>query len=431
MIDNSSINLFTYFITWVITLGVYYKKKKQFDAGALLISSFILYSFCSLMVYKDPSWGINFKPITLFPFIYLFLMLLISFYPILKYDSNKIQHIQNPSNYLIKAFFFIYIISAILYLPSIFSKIGSLTNLIIDNTYGLETYNTSLETNKTAARDGIYNLPAIIYGAFEYLGVLFFFYYQTLKNKNKLINIALAVCVISVIFATLLRGERGGVFYQLATIAVTYLLLKKQIPKSINLRLKKIGIILGVLTFIFLSAITISRFGNSDDENPLSSIYYYLGNQNITFNNYGLDNNGLRYGDRTFPFFKILLGFSNVPLNFWERREKYPELNVNDEVFISYVGDFTLDYGPIIALILFILFFTYAYNKTIIKNNILKFHRLILIHFISCICIQGGVSLFTFGDIGGNIKLIMTLILYITFKLDYNRQVSKKQITLS
>jgi hypothetical protein len=139
--------------------------------------------------------------------------------------------------------------------------------------------------------------------------------------------------------------------------------------------------------------------------------------ENLNFNNYGLDDGGIRYGDRTFPLFKRMLGFDNVPHNFWERRDKYPNLKVNDEVFISFVGDFTLDFGPFIAPLIFILFTFFILNLTRIRNGRILFHQLILVHFVMCVCMQGGMKLFSFSDLA-NLRIIVCFIAYIFFRFD-------------
>ena len=151
-------------------------------------------------------------------------------------------------------------------------------------------------------------------------------------------------------------------------------------------------------------ALTIGRFQNWG-KGPLASVYGYIGQQNLYFNKYGLDNGGIRYGDRTFPLFKQLLGFENVPKSFWERREKYHNLKINDEKFISFVGDFTLDFGPYIAPIIFVLLTLFVLRRTKIRNGEVAFHQLILLHLVMCICVQGGLKLYSFADTG-NLQIL-------------------------
>jgi hypothetical protein len=113
-----------------------------------------------------------------------------------------------------------------------------------------------------------------------------------------------------------------------------------------------------------------------------------------------------------------MLGFDNVPHNFYERRAKYPNLKINDEAFIGFVGDFTLDFGPFIAPIIFIFFTLFILNNTRVRNGRILFHQLILLHFVMCICIQGGMKLFSYSDVS-NLRIITIFIAYWAFRIDY------------
>jgi hypothetical protein len=163
----------------------------------------------------------------------------------------------------------------------------------------------------------------------------------------------------------------------------------------------------------------------------MSTIYYYGGQENLYFNKYGLDNGGIRYGDRTFPLFKRILGFENVPKNFMERRDKYPHLKISDEVFYTFVGDFTIDFGPIIATFIFLFFTLFVVINTKIRNGIIRFHQLILLHFVMSVCMLGGLKLYPFSDVGGNLQLIVYFIAYIFFRLDYNLRFQRQKSELS
>ena len=57
--------------------------------------------------------------------------------------------------------------------------------------------------------------------------------------------------------------------------------------------------------------------------------------------------------------------------------------------------------------------------RTRIRNNTVLFHQLIFLYFIMCVCIQGGLKLFSFSDIDGNLVIIVYLLVYYAFKLDY------------
>jgi hypothetical protein len=162
----------------------------------------------------------------------------------------------------------------------------------------------------------------------------------------------------------------------------------------------------------------------------MASVIYYAGQENLYFNNFGLNNNGIRYGDRTIPLYKRMVGFYNVPKNFWDRRQKYPNLKINDEVFYTFVGDFTFDFGPIIATLIIIGFSLFVLKKTKVRNGRILFHQLILLHFVMIVCMMGGLKLYPFSDVGGNLQLLVYVFAYIVFRLDFDLNLKKRNRNL-
>lgn len=423
----SNLWLVLYISAWIVTIAVYQKKRKHFDAGSVLLCSYLLYSVISLVLYNSDTPFDNFKSVRLLPFIYLYLMLMLAFSPILKYDDSRINEIQKPTTVFLNTVCIIFIVASLVQLPDIISDFSTnILKLLFTDSGGQELYAESLSNAYSTGDGNIANLASIISNTFGNFGILLLFYYLTLKKHSKLILIGLFLSCIINILTNISLGERGPISAVILSMIITYFALKKFFRPQINKAVKIIGIIIVVATAVPLIALTTSRFGGLDG-GPLSSVYYYVGQENLYFNNYGLDNGGIRYGDRTFPLFKKMLGFDNVPNNFTERRQKYPNLEINDEVFIGFVGDFSLDFGPFVAPIIFILFTLFILLKTRIRNRRILFHQLILLHFVMCVCMLGGMKLYPFSDVGGNLQLIGYFIAYICFKVDYSlkRQLSQ------
>lgn len=427
----SNINIIVYIIALVLTIYFYQKSKGFFDSGSVLLFSYLLYSIMSLLLYNYPFFVFTFQPIRLFPFIYLYLMLMLTAMPILKYDQNKIREIQKPSVSLFNTVAIVFIIVSLVQLPSIIINFNvNIVKLLTISSAGQDLYDEAM-TNSLSTGDGnIANLASIISNSYGYFGILLFFYYLTVENRNKLIAIGLFISTIIGIFTTITLGQRGPVVEILLSMIITYFALKKFMTPKVNKIVKIIGISLIGSISIPLIALTNSRFEDSLD-GSLSSVYYYTGQENLYFNNYGLDNGGIRYGDRTFPLFKRMLGFENIPNNFWERRDKYPQLEINDEVFIGFIGDFTLDFGPVVATLIIILFILFVLRKTRIWNEEILFHQLILIHFVMSVCMVGGMKLYPFSDTGGNLQLIFYFLMYLIFKIDYIILQQKKNHIIS
>ncbi len=416
----SNLNICLYIFAWIIVIIVYQKKRQHVDAGSLILISFLLYSVVSLILYniQDSSFG-SFKPIELLPFIYLFLMLMLAAFPILKYNDTKIVKIQKPNLYLLNGISLFYILVSLVQLPNIISNFfQGLIKLLLNTSGGQELYNEGMINSDRIGDGSIENLPAILSSAMAGIGVLFFFYHLTLAKQNKLITVGLFLSSIISILASIARGQRGGIVETFLLMMITFFALRKFIPPKTKKHLVTIGFFLITLVAIPLMALTSSRFGEQDGGSE-ESFYFYVGQANLYFNNYGLDDGGIRYGDRTFNLFKSILGFENVPKNFVERRQKYPNLKINDEVFYTFVGDFTIDYGPIVTVLLFIIFTFIVLSQTRVRNGKILLHQLVLLHFVMSICFLGGMKSYPFSDVGGNLQLVVYFVVFIIFKIDY------------
>lgn len=427
--DVNFILLILNILAWITTLVIYQNKKRYFDAGSIIILSFLLYSCLSFFLFFDSFWGSEFNQLRLFPFVYLYLMIMIAAWPVLKYDQSKIIEIQKPSNVLFNSISFLIIACTFASLQNGLPKIMSgFMKILFDSTAGLAIYKETMDTSEASSiGDGkISNLPSIITGLLSDIGILMFFYNLTLKKRSKFITIGLLIACLYQILEQIAISQRGPVIDRLFTIIISYFALRKFIPSRINKVIKMTGIILLLSITIPIVAITISRFDRPGSGGAMSSVLFYAGQENLYFNNYGLDNGGLRYGDRTFPMFKRMLGFENVPRNFFERRDKYKNLKINDEVFIGFVGDFTLDFGPYVASIMFLFFTFFILRNTRVRNGRILFHQLILLHFVMCICIQGGMKLFSFADLS-NLRIITVFLAYLIFRFDYD-EIKKRRL---
>lgn len=354
-------------------------------------------------------------------------MIIIAAWPVFKYDELKIREIQKPSNVMFNSIALLIIVCTLATMQNGLPKIASgFMKILFDSTAGLAIYKETMDSSEASnIGDGkIANLPAIITGLLSDIGILMFFFYLTLKKRSAFITLGLLMAFLFQILEQIAISQRGPVIDRLLTIIISYFALKKFIPSKINNVIKITGIVIILSITIPIVAITTSRFDREGSGGAMSSVLFYAGQENLYFNNYGLDNGGLRYGDRTFPFFKRMMGFDNVPHNFFERRAKYNNLKINDEVFIGFVGDFTLDFGPYIAPLFFIVFTFFILRNTRVRNGRILFHQLILLHFVMCICIQGGMKLFSFSDLS-NLRIITVFIAYMVFKFDYEE--SKKR----
>ena len=407
-----------YIVLWIVALLSYYLRSRSIDAGFILILSYLVYAISSYALYSDIYFGQLYSGVSLLPFILLFFLLSVTAKPIFSFGVRYIERIQRPSIMIVNFFCWMYIIMSLLSLPGIISKINLMT--IIMNSQGADLYAENVSDSVYEASlmgNGLSNIVSLYTNFFSRISVLFLFYHLTIPKINKKIVVGLIISIIIYILSYLLTGQRGGTFKMLATCVITYFALKKFILPSVNRRILKFSIIGLVLICIPYYFLTISRFSDITD-GFMSAIYSYTGQGNLNFNIYALDNNGIRYGDRIVPLFKKILGFENVPNNFWERRWKYPNLRINDESFITYAGDFVLDFGPVVAAVILCGISLFVQRKTRVRNGQIYFHQLILLHFLMCLCMEGGMSLYSFAD-SSNMVIIVYAFMYLLFKYEY------------
>ena len=380
------------------------------DTGSVIMFMYIVYAFFSVLTINDPLFSEAYKPLKIFPYIYLYTMLMIALSPIIIYHSHPAKTIENPHTRVLVIIGWIIVISAIMMIPGIIAQANKgIINLFVDDSAAKEVYTDQVEEIGNSGK-AIRNLPAVIYNSLSDITVFLLFYFLSLKDfKHKLVIYGLAFTTILGVIIPITHGQRSGVVSCTLTVVVGYFLFKPYLSRRINKAVKKIGIISIILISLPILAITMSRCGK-EQAGVGGFINWYVGQGSLYFNNNGLDAGGIRYGDRTINLFKRIID-PDTPKNFVERRDKYHNLELDDYFFYSFVGDFTIDFGPIIAFILFVCVFYMLCRKTRTHDPTIKLYQLLLIYFTACISIQGGMTLFSYADTG-NLRIITLLGLY-------------------
>ena len=413
-------------VLWVITLIWYQRKNKNFDAGSFIIVMYIIYAVFSIMTINDDSIPqlTNYEPLTLFPYLYLYVMMMIALTPAIYHHTNSTDSIEYPQSNILRIIATIIIVVAILNLPGIVSDFrNGLMSIFTDAEAGKKAYMEQID-NASNVGGAIRNIPAILFNSFSDISIFLLFYFMTMSKKNHKIIYGLLFANVINLIMPVMRGQRSGVALAFLTIICGYFLFKQYLSKRLNKVIKKIGIVFIAIITLPVAAITISRFG-SEKAGVATFINWYIGQGNIYFNNHALDDNGLRYGDRTLNLFKRLVD-SKTSMNYVERREIYSKLKINDEVFSTFVGDFTIDFGPFFAVIIFIVFnfcVIYSFQKNKTNNNKIKLHQLLLLYFTVCISAQGGMYLFSYSDTR-NLNIIVLALLY--YYLKYHEALLEK-----
>lgn len=400
-----------YMMIWVLTFIWYHYRHKSIDAGSMVIGSYVAYAFFSVVTLNDDLFNIEYDHLELFPFLYLYTMLMMALSPAIYFHFYQPEKIENPYSKTLYIPCVILIVCALFLLPDAFSGSGGgIVQLLTDTEAGQKAYLEQL-ADKEDSGNGIRNLPSVVFNMLNDCCTFLFFYFSTRKNENKFFLLALFLAIFIGMIIPVLNGQRGSVIKSALTIIVAYALFRRYLSEQFNRISRIIGITVAIVVAVPITAITLSRFGERKGSSGASGfVYWYIGQANIYFNNSALDPGGIRYGDRTVNFFKRLI-WSDTPKNYVERRDKYHNLEIDDYYFTTFVGDFVIDFGPIGALIIFVVFNLWVINEIRPRDGTIKLHQLLLLYFTLCICMQGGMVLFSYSDTG-NFIIVVYAFLY-------------------
>ena len=410
-----SIYIVVYIILWALVFVFYQKKRKFFDSGSFVLLEYLILAVFSYFLYYDEYYGIAFRGLSLFPFLYLFILMLVCTLPLMHYDGRQ-KTLTTPPMQLITIICLIFIASSLVSVQSTISNFQrGLFLLMTTEEGGADLYRDALDANVNMGHGGFSHIFSVIITALTCICAFFMFYLIKDFKKHKWLVIGLAFSYVLLVMQYISIGTRGSIVEIILIMLSSYFIFKPYYTEKMVKAMNKVLLVLGILVMVPIVAISLSRFSNTN-MGAGSSTVYYAGQSSLYFNKYALDDNGIRYGDRVMPLFKRMALIDNVPHNFWERRDKYPHLKINDEVFVTYAGDFLIDFGPLFGGVILVFFALMFLQITRARGNIISFSSLIVLHLVICNCTVGAVKLFPFSDVGGNLQLIVYFLVYIAFR---------------
>ena len=346
-------------------------------------------------------------------------MIICSIYPLIKYDSIKTTRIQLPSKTIIEVFLILYGFSSLAILPYIYSNIESgMENLLVEN-QGSELYRIHAEM----AGEDVHHFPLIIeylkqyHGRFSDLSIFMTAVYCLFKQRSIFLIYIIIFSIMIDVVEPLSQGLRTSVIMKMWAIVAISGLFYRFFDDRLKKILKRISIISPLIIAIPFLALTVSRFGDRDQSGgTLGATINYMGQANLNFDMYGLDAGGIRYGDRTATVFKSWIVGKQE--NLFSVREKYDNLKIDDGHFYTYVGDFTLDYGPVVAVVIFLIVLLLYLYFVVPHSRTVKTHEMCLLYMLATICLQGAMYLFYYS-FSWNWRIFYAVLFYFIFYCDY------------
>lgn len=403
-----------YFIAWLIIFLFFIKKEKKICAYAVIVLSYVVYASFSIPCYEQ--MRLELGNITLFPYIYLFITLLIALQPVRQYDVAKINTIKGIDYKFIYIIFGIFIVSSLIIIPDTVQHIHQgIVVMLASDDGAADLYSDLHNSDQTNAysNGGILGYFKIIrYLLFE-ISVFLFSYYLTLKKINKTLIIFLLISFTIDILVSFSNGTRTGSTMSAFTLLISVLIFYRFYDIRIKHFIRKVGIIICCSFVLLMSLVTIGR-STMREGGALEGMIEYVGESSLLFNEYALTQEPRRNGDRTCNYFKNMLGYDNVPQSIIKIRDKY-HLTLDDSRFSTFVGDFVIDFGPYITFIIFIFFSLIFCKLTRVKKGLIRLDQLLLVQLAADICMHGGMYLFYYS-FSGNYIILMYIITTLIFR---------------
>lgn len=412
----SNILLIINALAYILVFWLYQKKVKVLGAGSVIILLYTGSAVASIFLFNHSYSAGQYDGIKFFPFVYLLTMLIIAFQPIVAFQEWKHKKIIQPNKTAFYALVIFIIFLAVAKLPYIINSFSdNLMQMAADATYFSDVYQESSESfvSDTSSQS---NLLSIFYNLLSSFSIFLFFYYLTFEKRNGLITIGLLLSLIIAPLDDIANARRGGTMGVILLIITMYFLFRPYYNRKIK---KIVGIIMGLSVAFFaigIILITNSRFSQTylEEDYASYSVLMYYGQPQLNFNNHGLNAGGIRYGDRTVTVVKKIVDPAAAD-TYRKRLNKYSSMKMNESVFYTFVGDFTLDFGPFVAF--FIICLGSMFFRNMINNwNVIYFYQLIPLYIIIYLFIRGW-PLFPFANVTGNSLFILYVLLYIYFNV--------------
>lgn len=337
-------------------------KQKSFNLGSFIVLIYIISSFFSILIKKYDLLNYNFPVIKLEPtFLYCFL-LTISILPFYKYRSEKIKFVTLNNNKL-----FIIICWTLICLTFISLSI-SLPEITKTFSYDFANIRNEFYRDRDVFVE-FSNMPWYQYiinfaPSFSAILLLFFFYSIVYMNNKKIFNILLILSSLVLPLNTLITASRTQTIYWIITFIALYICFKPQMNPKIKKYIRRLFLVIGSMAFIYIMAVTVSRFGERS-VGTSGSFINYAGQSFPQFcnlyNKYTFNEITI---DRVFPITSKFI-LKNEFTNAGFRIQEELRIGAPTAVFFTFLGDAMLDFGKFGMII-------YTFVYFLISNRFLK-----------------------------------------------------------
>ncbi len=344
------------------------------------------------LVLQDKYWG---------PAIFMAIMIIAFLFPVLRFNETKLVSIRVPSRSFLDTF------SAIIIILSFFSIIYYFQTVLNLLRGDLGALRNALYIGEEYVEAGLWNTVASTSASLYVFAIVLFFIYLCL-GTSKIRLVLLFISSFSEPMHVLTFVGRDGIVFWIFAFVYLFLLFRPFLKVSVVKKIKKVGLISGVLMLVPFMMISFGRF--NDDGGVFNSIVNYFGQPFVNGTLYfGIDNPPVSPGS-SFPLFYEITGI-RMP----EGAGRWEMGGTNSWVFGTFIESWYSSLGSYLALIICCLIlgalFFFVFNKNV---KSLRFSKL-FIYIVYFQIYAQGVFYFRQYTRGGNLFILLCFIMAVVF----------------
>lgn len=339
--------------TFYLSLVAYYLWRKGLNLNTIPLLLWGVSSLASIYFYVSEYRMHSYvNEITLLPFIYLFVLVWLSFLPLLQYDYRQIKVINVNSTVFNCIACFISFLSVFTFYPNLRYF---LSNMFVPEAY-LNQYIDKMNGVELKVLYGVADKIMLYCKYFKgIIPVFLILSFTPFVRTHRIIRLGLLFSLLNLFLNYMNTASRFALLTDLFLMYFIYLFLYPFFKENMKQIVKKIALILcGVLaSIVFL--ISIQRFGNKEDSSNalFFSIALYAGESFVNFNGDMWGMPKYTNGENCFAYFKYKLNGEKDCVRDYIKLERKVHRRMN--VFYTFIGDYYTDWGGIWTIIIVVV----------------------------------------------------------------------------
>ena len=413
-----SFDLFSIIFATVVIWGISiltFRKNKFLSLGNMYLFFYSVLFLIGIKLYTEDTIH-DFSGQDLFLLLHLVLIIYLFCTPLLKIPRKSIPFVSTNKS-LVRCLYWFTIVFSLISLYEVYVNItsGGLLLLFTDSSYGEEAYAETRANMDVVRQEGrSLSYLSIITGQALQLAPFLFIYSIIDPHSKRIEKWLLGICVLFKLLNAVSIGSRFGIVVPVMQCVFFYYFIAKYVNPRLNKIVISIGVWVGIFLFAALIAISVSRAQGAGRQDNMYLYYEAYASEGVLFyGKYAYDHGENRQGERIFPLVKRALGFHNVADSYVKRLNKFKRMKINEVNFITFAGDFMLDFGffggNFVLLILLIF-----YRSALSRLKRIGFAELCVVFML--IVTLNGFSLYVFTDVSGNLFFFILLFLYFITK---------------